>query len=101
MPMLIDDQRARYGSYPDDLDAAVLAKFFHLDDADGILVRRHNGSHQRLGFALQLCTVRYLGTFLSNPLDVPPVVVRHVARQLDVHDITGLAHYLGCIVVPG
>lgn len=94
MPPLLDDQRARYGTYPDDVDAAVLAKFFHLDDADSIFVRRHNGSHQRLGFALQLCTVRYLGTFLSNPLDVPSVVVRHIARQLDVRDITGLPRYL-------
>ncbi len=54
MPPRLDNQRACYGTYPDDVDAAVLAKFFHLDDADRILIRRHNGSHQRLGFALQL-----------------------------------------------
>ena len=35
----------------------------------------------KLGFALQLVTVRCLGLFLEDPLDVPAVVVDFVARQ--------------------
>ena len=38
----------------------------------------------RLGFSLQLTTVRYLGTFLVDPLDVPPLVTGHLARQLGI-----------------
>jgi len=47
-----------------------------------------------LGFALQLVTVRFLGTFLANPIDVPPGAVAHLGRQLRIADLTCLARYL-------
>ena len=43
---------------------------------------------------LQLGTVRFLGTFLADPTEVPPGVVAHLGRQLGVADPTGLARYL-------
>lgn len=40
------------------------------------------GARNRIGWAVQLGTVRYLGTFLDNPEQVPSVVVDYVAEQL-------------------
>jgi Domain of unknown function (DUF4158) len=91
---LTDDQRAQYGRYQGDPDPMHLARCFHLDDIDRAHIRRHHGSHHRLGFALQLCTVRYLGAFLADPLDVPAVVVTHLARQLGVRDTSSVPRYL-------
>jgi TnpA family transposase len=63
-----------------------LERFILLDDADQLLVDRRRGGHNRLGFALQLTTVRYLGAFLEDPLDVPWAVVEYLAEQVGVLD---------------
>ena len=47
----------------------------------------------KLGFALQLVTVRWLGTFLEDPLDVPGVVLEFVAEQLGVEDPSQVKRY--------
>ena len=47
----------------------------------------------RLGFALQLGTVRFLGTFLDDPTAVPPSVIKTVGRQIGIADTDCLARY--------
>ncbi|GAA5531410.1 Tn3 family transposase [Herpetosiphon gulosus] len=91
---LTEEQHAAYGDYTGDPDPTQLAKFFHLDEVDLQRVRRHNGSHHRLGFALQLGTVRFLGTFLANPIAVPPIVIDFMARQLAIATTYTLDRYL-------
>jgi hypothetical protein len=47
----------------------------------------------RAGFALQLVTVRWLGTFLEGPLDVPGEVLDFVAGQLEMADPSRVKRY--------
>jgi hypothetical protein len=42
---------------------------------------------------LQLVTVRFLGTFLTDPLDVPLAVLDYVAAQVGVDDPSCVKRY--------
>jgi TnpA family transposase len=79
---LSDEQRARYGCYAGDPNEEQLARYFHLDTADRELVGGMRGAHNRLGFAVQLGTARFLGAFLDDPTQAPPAVITAMVRQL-------------------
>jgi hypothetical protein len=77
--------QAAYGRYSEPPSVAQLERFFHFDERDRALIDRCRGDHNRLGFAVQLGTVRFLGTFLARPAEVPQVVAARVAEELRVH----------------
>lgn len=64
-----------------------LERFFFLDDDDRDLIALRRTDTHRLGMAVQICTVRYVGRFLGeDPLAVPWEAVEYLAGQLGIAD---------------
>ena len=91
---LSDGQVSTYGRFPSEPSAAEVERFFYLDDADRSLVARRRSDHHRLGFAVQLGTVRAVGRFLEDPLDVPWPAVEFLAGQLRIADASCVKKYV-------
>ena len=90
---LTEVQRNNYGRYVGTPTDEEFACFFHMSDDDQILLMRRRGNHNKLGFALQLGTVRFLGTFLENPMDIPEIVVQAMATKLNITDFENIHEY--------
>jgi Domain of unknown function (DUF4158) len=79
---LTAEQRRCYGCFPDKLSADALARHFHLDATDRGVLQDLRGPQNRLGFAIQLGTVRLLGRFPDSFTDLPLGVIRAAESQL-------------------
>ena len=86
-------QRENYGRYAAPPTQDELTRYCHLNDDDLTQIMSCRGEHNRLGFALQLTTVRYLGTFLDDPSAVPSSVLETLSRQLGLTTGDGLQTY--------
>ena len=91
--LLTDEQVAAYGQFAGPLTRAQLERSFFLNDADRELVEQRRRDPNRLGFGVQLGTVRFLGAFLADPTDVPPEVAEYVTAQLGIADPACLKLY--------
>lgn len=65
-------------------EEADLIRHYTLDPDDHADIARRRGEHNRLGFALQLCALRYPGRVIRPGETVPLAVIRFLAEQLDI-----------------
>jgi Domain of unknown function (DUF4158) len=69
---------------PEEINPDILRKYFTLTESDLEQVEECRGPINRLGFAVQLCTLRWRGHFLGDTRQVPESVLATIASQLGV-----------------
>jgi hypothetical protein len=69
---------------PDAIDTDTLRKYFTLTQPDLDHVHQCRGAVNKLGFAVQLCTLRWQGAFLPDTRALPAAVIETLAVQLGV-----------------
>lgn len=82
-----------YGRFTRELSPDELAGCFFFTDDDRRRITTRRGDASRLGFAVQLGTVRYLGRFLEDPAEVPASVLGWTISEIGVPAATTLAGY--------
>jgi Domain of unknown function (DUF4158) len=68
-----------YGRYS---SPKLLDEAFWRRACSSVSIAARRGDYNWLGYAIQLCTVRFLGTFLPEPTAVPRVVIAYLAKEL-------------------
>jgi len=83
---LTEEQKKQYGKFYGELNETQLARYFHLDKTDLAFISSRRGSPNKIGVALQLTSVRFLGTFLPDVTLAPKNVKDFLVRQISAVD---------------
>ncbi len=82
--LLTDEQRLSLIQLPDDVSDRLLARYHTLSDQDLSVIHSHRRDHNKLGFAVQLCLLRFPGRTLADLPALPPRVLSNIAAQLEL-----------------
>jgi hypothetical protein len=80
---LSDEQARRYGTFHGDPSSEQLQRFFEFGPTERVDIDRHRDDTARLGYAVQLGCVRFLGCF-PDLTATPPSAIDYVAAGLGV-----------------
>jgi len=62
----------------------LVIQFFTFNESDLAIIQQHRGSENRLGFAVQLCYLRYPGVVLGDHNKPSSEVIQFIAHQLNI-----------------
>jgi hypothetical protein len=82
--LFTEAERAQRDCFPEAITSEDLVIFFTLSARDHESIPRSSAPHNRLGYALQLCALRFMGFVPDDLRSAPPDAVAFVAHQLRV-----------------
>jgi Domain of unknown function (DUF4158) len=82
-----------YGTYTRDPSPEELELHFKLSNDGRLFLAQCRTPHTLLGMALQLCDLRYLGTFITDGSTIPPVVQTFVRQELGIQPMSVRSYF--------
>ena len=79
------DKKDSFGTYLGEPSAEQLNQFFYLHEKDLEIISTMRLSSTKLGFSLQLSSLRFLGTFCTDINTIPENAIIYVAAQLKIN----------------
>ena len=73
-------ERESLMALPDEQDD--LIQYYSFTESDLSLIRQRRGDANRIGFAVQLCLLRYPGYALASDVSMPDPLIQWIARQI-------------------
>lgn len=83
--LLTADQRAEFVRIPSNMAELELETYYTFSQYDLEVIKRHRRDHNRLGFAVQLCVLRYPGWSLTDVEPIPDYVIQYIAKQINAN----------------
>lgn len=83
---LTNAEKNRLENFPAEIGEVDKTAFFTLTDNDLDLVRRRTGEQNRLGFAILLCSLKFLGFIPENLGIIPAEIIQYLAEQLKIDE---------------
>ena len=91
-----DDSPIRTSSkpqLPEELDLEQLDKYFVLSPSDLAEIQECRGATNKIGFAIQLCSLRWFGFLLVDLKPTPQNVVDILVKQIGIEEPIDLSAY--------
>jgi TnpA family transposase len=82
---LTDEERERLSQFPEQIEEEDIIAFFTLSTPDMKEIHKQRGEQNKLGYAIQLCALRFMGFSPDSATDSPPDVIKYVAKQLHLN----------------
>lgn len=82
--LLSTTQRLQFISIPSDISPRDIARYYTFNSEDLKIINSRRRVHNRLGFAVQLCYLRFPGRVWEIGEEVPKAVLYYIALQLEV-----------------
>lgn len=93
---MTDESKIKTGSkprLPDELDLEQLDKYFVLSPTDLTEIQDCRGATNKIGFAIQLCSLRWFGFLLTDLKPTPQNVVDVLVKQIGINEPIDLSTY--------
>ena len=85
--ILSQEQRKELTTIPENISDYVMAKYYTLSEEDIYHIQTHRRDTNKLGFAIQLCCIKYPGWGFTSTKAIPEKVLNYVSKQLGISPI--------------